>query len=538
MTSIRLCAAALFSACFVSAALAAAETAVEPLMPIEDTWDIEDTHAEAASPLVSAMRLAGAPLAYDCDSNTFYCTLGMEQGDEWPELALTMEGADSLRAAWVDDYSYDSCRDAIAAGTRYDLITWTDTEEQHIGIVFTGLPIAILSMDGGELTREDLPGRFTVTSYGADTVSVPVYAHKRGRRNPEKFSARIELHEDAADGIGGKQKLSLLGMPKDSDWLLMGTADDPFGVNNYMGWQVWRGFGDVITPLHSELCEVFFENHYFGLYQLMQRINADKELKRIGGNTKTDIVSRLVDGTEPDGKPLRTMGSKPNNSLEIRYLPKQVSEDNAFAVFRDAYRLLTIESGRTGEEETDPLSDEEFTRLVLANFDLRNILENYVLEEAIDYYDNMSFSNNTYLWALMQEDRSYRIYISPWDLDNTFLPLYAYRADGTFAQEYLNGISPAERILDLDIGGARSLLWEIWKEKRAGVLSDDALRSMVESTWHLLTDSGAGSRNLARWNPTDILPGKGDFEEYVVEHQYFVEENFEDRWPMETSEDK
>ena len=31
----------------------------------------------------------GAEAAYDAESNTFYCTLGLENGEEWPKIKLT-----------------------------------------------------------------------------------------------------------------------------------------------------------------------------------------------------------------------------------------------------------------------------------------------------------------------------------------------------------------------------------------------------------------------------------------------------------------
>ena len=67
-------------------------------------------------------------LGYDAGSDTFYCTLGMENGENWPELALSVQDAPGVTVCWIDDYAYDFCADAIREGYRYELLAYTDTE--------------------------------------------------------------------------------------------------------------------------------------------------------------------------------------------------------------------------------------------------------------------------------------------------------------------------------------------------------------------------------------------------------------------------
>lgn len=130
-----------------------ANTAVEPIMELEDAWEIEDTREESwETPLVVGMRSGDNELGFDRASNTFYCTLGMDGGDDWPELALFAkpeQGIENLRVAWVDDYSYDYRSDAIREGYRYELMAYTDTQYAYFGVVFTGLPTVTLHVSGG-----------------------------------------------------------------------------------------------------------------------------------------------------------------------------------------------------------------------------------------------------------------------------------------------------------------------------------------------------------------------------------------------------
>ena len=80
---------------------------------IQTLWDIEDARSESETPLVTALENHGVPLAYDAENNTFYCTLGLENESEWPQLHLTAPGAKGVKLIFADDYSYDWCADAV-----------------------------------------------------------------------------------------------------------------------------------------------------------------------------------------------------------------------------------------------------------------------------------------------------------------------------------------------------------------------------------------------------------------------------------------
>ncbi len=64
---------------------------VGPYVEIETLWAIEDARMESEEPLVTALSNHGVPLAFDEQKNTFYCTLGLDQGIEWPQLQLTAQ---------------------------------------------------------------------------------------------------------------------------------------------------------------------------------------------------------------------------------------------------------------------------------------------------------------------------------------------------------------------------------------------------------------------------------------------------------------
>ena len=112
------------------ALLTAAVCAGSPYVPaaqqapedIEAIWAIEDAREESDVPLVTALEMNGVPLAYDAAENTFYCTLGLEDGEAWPELRLTAPGAKGVRLMFADDYTYDWRSEAVAEGYAYQVL--------------------------------------------------------------------------------------------------------------------------------------------------------------------------------------------------------------------------------------------------------------------------------------------------------------------------------------------------------------------------------------------------------------------------------
>ena len=144
---------------------------VEPVKDIEEIWAIEDARVESEKPLVTALENRGVPLAYDAESNTFYCTLGLDHGDQWPDIHLTAPEAKGVELVFVDDYSYDWCADAIRDGYEYQIMAYTDTEFFYSYIVFTGLPIVCLNTDEMIVADADTPVGLTISAAEDGAIS-------------------------------------------------------------------------------------------------------------------------------------------------------------------------------------------------------------------------------------------------------------------------------------------------------------------------------------------------------------------------------
>ena len=472
-------------------------TAVGGLIDIEDAWAIEDERQEAQAPLVRSMFNGDSALGYDAESDTFYCTLGVEHKDDWPELALSVEDAPGVTVVWIDDYAYDFCADAVREGYRYELLAYTDTEYAYFGMVFTGLPIITWhTYDETEpIGDEYVQGCASVSSAQHEAVNSAAQIHLRGGGAPkpiDKPSYHLEFHGLSRKGQDKNSDYAVLGMEPDSDWLLLSEASDRTTIINDLCWKMWRMWNEgenVPCQLNSEMLELFVNDEYMGIYELMPCIRADKEIERIGGNLNTDCVSRALrrvnDNFDACERPLIDFRDTIETMLEVRYMPEYFSEERVQQLF-EAYEQLE----RSGELA---LSDEAFTESVQSLVDTRQAMSYFlffhVCQLSWDY-----FYNNRYIWMICEDD-GYRMMITPWDMDIGMGNIEEMK-NGDY---FFIGQVMEERMLDLNVDGCRDVLWSIWEEKKNTLLTEDALYAWIRGEEAYINASGAYLRESEKW---------------------------------------
>lgn len=507
---------------------------VEPLMEIEDAWAIEDTREESADPLVTRMYHNGAEMGFDAQSRTFYCPLDSGEWEDWPNLEILAGGYASgkkLRVAWIDDYTCDFCDEAIRNGYRYELLAYDDAAFEYVGIVFTGLPVVTLHVeDDGELGETYVPARVSIASAEHPPIDCAALTHLRGggySKPIEKDSYRIELYDETVGSRSRKADLSVLGMEADSDWLLLANAQDETAVRNYLAYDMWRRWnedGSGLMMMDSRMVEVFVDDEYMGLYQLMQRIRPEKEIEAIGGNPNTDCMVRLVSEMNLNEKPWIDRLQTAKFLAEYRYAPDD-NADRAFAEFENYVLLSRV------KEEAD---DETFRQMAERQIDTDNMMSYFLFMQACGLdFDNVF--NNLYIWMIWKEDR-YVYMVSPWDMDRG-LPVPELREDGAVPSYFDMNMRLPCRMLDLNVDQSREKIWALWEEKRSTVLSDDALNAWIMDVEEQINASGAYLRESEKWyggaqslNLTDML----FFEQ---EHMKTIEWMLRKYWSIDTPQE-
>lgn len=494
-----------------------ANTAVEPMLALEDAWAIEDTREESGeTPLVTGMRNGENELGYDRENNTFYCTLGMEDTGDWPELALYAQGAENLRVAWIDDYTYDARSDAIREGYRYELLAYTDTQYAYFGVVFTGLPTLSLYVHGGgeALGEEYVPARLSIASAEHEAINSGAWVHLRGGgfvKEYAKWSFRVEFHEFTDRG-DDKVERSVLGMPADTDWLLIGNGADGTCARNELAWDLWRDWnpdGEAFMIQQSQMVELFMDDEYIGIYQVMQRIDVEKEIVRMGGNLGTDYVARVIKEMNLGEKPNADWIDEADIYGELRYAPPGVSANAALKRF-DPYIAMNSQQRST-------ITDEEFTALCEKHTNIRELLEYFLFVQAASLgHDN--YFNNVYIWALWNGE-NYVYHLSPWDMDLAFIRMFGNGDQDTINLYY----AQCWRMIDLDIGGSKQILWDIWNEKRKTVISDDAMYARVQEFEDMINRSGAYLRESEKWHGGAQELNLSEIQSFAVEHLHVAD---------------
>ena len=474
------------------------EPAVEAVREIEEIWDIEDAREESETPLITALENFGVPLAYDRVENTFYCTLGLENGEAWPELHLTAPDAEGVSIFFSDDYTYDYCADAIAEGYSYELMAYNDTHYSYFYIVFTGLPIVTIESEQ-EIGTLDVYGSVNVCTADAQCAA-PARLHTRGAGSAavsDKKSYRVEFVRDANSG-GVYADVPLMGAA--DDLILLGCVMDESLMRDKLSWALYDSLADGTESFGARQCEyveLFVSGEYMGVYLMMQPVDEAQEIAKTSpGSTLTDSLYRTTT--------LQYAGERPVVAMKS-------SEVTGYEWFYGSSGFDALEAFMDLEEMED---DEAFAQAALECVDLESILTYYLFVQAGGMSDNVY--NNMYIWAHHTADGvKYRF--APWDMDLTW---GRYKNPETGEVDHgLFRFDAAQRLIDLDAGGiVRDALLEIWRGMRTGAFTAENVRSLTQEYARQLNASGAFARNAMRWELESAEADGALISDFAAEH--------------------
>lgn len=462
---------------------------------IEEIWAIEDSRQESEMPLVTALENHGVPLAYDAASNTFYCTLGMENGETWPQLHITAPDAPKVRLCFVDDYSYDWCSDAIRDGYAYQGIAYTDTAFSYFDVIFTGLPQLCIDTKGQEITQEDSAVHVTMAAYGEEPLSSTGRMHLRGASTLlfEKQGYKLEFTRER-DGGAKKIEVGVPGFGRANDLALLPCLNDETKMRDKLNWDMWNQISEDNVPFgarKAEYAEVFKDGEYFGVYLLVEPVDIREELALAGDkHLETDSVYRTAALNFSRDREYYMHPHRENAGYELYYAPSGADTfDQRFAALMPYVELTKIED------------DEEFAARAVKLFDPDNMLRYALLMQGGGIADN--FFNNMYMWAQPAKDGSATYRLAPWDLDIAWG--FEKHEIGEEFERWLY-FPVLDRMLSLDAGGIRRKAYDIWQELRAGVLSMEYLEEKIAEYTVLLGESGALMRDAERWGSFMTYP--------------------------------
>ena len=448
---------------------------VEPVREIEAIWAIEDEREESEEPLVTRLFCNGAEAAYEAESNTFYCTLGLENGEEWPKIKLTTAKNvwGGLTLCFVDDYAYDVCADAIRDGYAYQIMAYTDEAYSYSDVVFTGLPILSLHT-AEEITTEDTPAALNLAFGNGEQLEANARAHLRGNASLvrlDKHSYKVEFTRTE----DGKKKIpqNVLGLGQTDEIILLAMGFDPNMVRDRLSWsmieRIWPK-DEAFAPVGREYVEVFVNDAYQGAYLMMVPFDRRAEIEKAGaGSAQRDSLYRSVIAAVDKGRPI-------DEGYELFIAP---DAENPFAGLQTYLRL-----------DDGEMDDETFCREAAAHIDVPSLMRYTLLVQGMALCDNIF--NNMYVWA--HETAAGVVYrFIPWDMDLSW-----EKEPGAYWDCWMID-ALACRVIELDVSGARAELAAQWRQMSEAGFTIDTVREELALYQHELTDSGAFLRDAERW---------------------------------------
>lgn len=167
----------------------------------------------------------------------------------------------------------------------------------------SNLPLIIINTQGKSISDEpkitalmqviNNPNRVNKLSDTNFEYEGYIGIEKRGNTSQYFFDKKSYALETRTDS-GTNRNVSLLGLPKENDWVLYGPFSDKSLIRNVLAYHLGNSQGRW-SP-RTQYCEVFLNNEYRGIYVLTEKIKIDKNRVNIARLKPEDITGDELTG--------------------------------------------------------------------------------------------------------------------------------------------------------------------------------------------------------------------------------------------------
>ena len=192
-------------------------------------------------------------------------------------------------------------------------------------------------------------------------IGIKVRGNTSDYLSPKK-SYSVELHDSA----GGNVNWPILGMPEESDWILLANYFDKSLMNNTLTYHLARAMGDY-APRQRDV-EVVLNGQYLGVYALVEKIKrganrvniAKLHTSDISGDQLTGGYMLYVDRDEgPDGGFVSPYAPTVSNDGQYVYMQYSYPKADDIVSEQKTYIQAYVDSFETalaGPNFTDPVT--------------------------------------------------------------------------------------------------------------------------------------------------------------------------------------
>ena len=166
----------------------------------------------------------------------------------------------------------------------------------------SNLPIVIIHTDDAINAEAKVRGRMQVVCHPEGkrnsttdkTFDYDGFIGIKLRGNSSLSFEQKKYTVETQDAEGKDLKTPLLGMPAESDWVLLAPYNDISLLRDVFAFNLWREM-DHWAP-RTRLCEVCVNDEYAGVYVVSEKIKRDKERVDIAKLKASDIEGRELTG--------------------------------------------------------------------------------------------------------------------------------------------------------------------------------------------------------------------------------------------------
>ena len=437
-------------------------------------------------------------------------------------LKLSAETDGEDMTVYIDSHLLDiGLSPLLAHNTRADLCCCSEERYVVLELCFTTLPVAAADVKRSSLSGNDRKCSFSLWEMKNGRLrktDSPATLRIRGASSASLAKTGLKL--SLKDAEGEPNKVSLLGMRKDDDWVLYASYSDNAHVRDAVGWNLWRKMTENagLEPsgaLETRWVELILGGKYDGFYLMMEPMDQ----KTLGLDAaRGDCLFKCKSWDVPESAALRRQSARAViwSSLEKKYPdPKNDAENiNGKADWAKIADFVAVCYETSGEE---------FTAQAESILDTKQILEYWLFLNLSMAADNTW--KNTYYAVTDGKVRAY-----PWDLDITFglgwngdpANNYLWEQPGMDTRTY--DLQAGRRLIKYVKGCADYVRERYETLKEAGICSADALIADAEEQWAILHGSGAWQRNLERWPSVSTTDSLDYFKSTVRTHEAWFEE--------------
>ena len=312
---------------------------------------------------------------------------------------------------------------------------------------------------------------------------------------------------------GSKEKVAIMGMPKDNNWVLLAPYNDRSMIRDALMFQLARSYFEYVPRLRH--CEVILDGCYYGVYIMTEKPSKGKGRLNLDdpgtdGDELTGGYQLEIDRNDEEHwytskhYAVDKDGNQYDDYYKIHFLYKHPEYDDMMPDYPQQLEYINnqidlMEDALAGDNFKDPVNgyrkflnpisfiDQQLSQEFANNVDGYRLSTNiYKHRDSVDplfkttLWDfNIAFGNADYCNANLTDF---------WVYQNTyFTSTNAYQKVPFW---WMRLMQDSEYVNQLK---------ERWVEYRCGAFSDENIMTVIDSLVNLLEIGGAKARNYQAW---------------------------------------